>query len=58
MTRWKLFHLKNEMLVANFLANYFGVFVVIRSVRRKRHDVHGFGKAIERDMGTICPLLD
>jgi sigma-B regulation protein RsbU (phosphoserine phosphatase) len=28
MTRWKLFHLKNEMLVANFLANYFGVFVV------------------------------
>ena len=28
MTRWKLFHLKNEMLVANFLANWIGVFGV------------------------------
>jgi len=28
MTRWKLFHLKNEMLVANFLANIIGVFGV------------------------------
>ena len=28
MSRWKLFHLKNEMLVANFLANFIGVFGV------------------------------
>jgi sigma-B regulation protein RsbU (phosphoserine phosphatase) len=28
MTRWRLFHLKNEMLVANFLANLIGVFGV------------------------------
>jgi sigma-B regulation protein RsbU (phosphoserine phosphatase) len=28
MTGWKLFHLKNEMLVANFLANLIGVFGV------------------------------
>ena len=28
MTRWKLFHLKNEMLVANCLANLIGVFGV------------------------------
>jgi sigma-B regulation protein RsbU (phosphoserine phosphatase) len=28
MTKWKLFHLKNEMLIANFLANFIGVFVV------------------------------
>ena len=28
MTGWKLFHLKNEMLVANFLANIIGVFGV------------------------------
>ncbi|MCP4627910.1 MAG: SpoIIE family protein phosphatase [bacterium] len=28
MTRWKLFHLKNEMLVANCLANIIGVFGV------------------------------
>jgi sigma-B regulation protein RsbU (phosphoserine phosphatase) len=26
MTKFKLFHLKNEMLVANFLANFIGVF--------------------------------
>jgi len=25
MTRWRLFHLKNEMLIANFLANFIGV---------------------------------
>ena len=28
MSRWRLFHLKNEMLVANFLANLIGVFGV------------------------------
>jgi len=28
MTGWKLFHLKNEMLVANFLANLIGVYGV------------------------------
>lgn len=28
MTKWKLFHLKNEMLAANFLANLVGVFGV------------------------------
>jgi sigma-B regulation protein RsbU (phosphoserine phosphatase) len=28
MSKWKLFHLKNEMLVANFLANFIGVFGV------------------------------
>ncbi|UCF94733.1 MAG: SpoIIE family protein phosphatase [Desulfobacterales bacterium] len=28
MTKTKLFHLKNEMLAANFLANFFGVFFV------------------------------
>jgi sigma-B regulation protein RsbU (phosphoserine phosphatase) len=28
MTGWRLFHLKNEMLVANFLANIIGVFGV------------------------------
>jgi sigma-B regulation protein RsbU (phosphoserine phosphatase) len=28
MTQWRLFHLKNEMLVANFLANIIGVFGV------------------------------
>ena len=28
MTKWKLFHLKNEMLVANFLANLIGVYGV------------------------------
>ena len=28
MSRWRLFHLKNEMLVANFLANIIGVFGV------------------------------
>ena len=28
MTGWRLFHLKNEMLVANFLANLIGVFGV------------------------------
>ena len=28
MTKFKLFHLKNEMLVANFLANFIGVFGV------------------------------
>ncbi len=26
MTKFKLFHLKNEMLAANFLANFIGVF--------------------------------
>ncbi len=26
MTKFKLFHLKNEMLIANFLANFIGVF--------------------------------
>lgn len=28
MTKWKLFHLKNEMLVANFLANFIGAVLV------------------------------
>ncbi len=28
MTRWKLFHLKNEMLAANFLANFIGAILV------------------------------
>jgi sigma-B regulation protein RsbU (phosphoserine phosphatase) len=28
MTKFKLFHLKNEMLVANFLANFIGLFFV------------------------------
>ena len=28
MTKRKLYHLKNEMLVANFLANFIGVFGV------------------------------
>ncbi len=28
MTKLKQFHLKNEMLVANFLANFIGVFFV------------------------------
>ncbi len=28
MTRWRLIHLKNEMLVANFIANFIGVFGV------------------------------
>jgi sigma-B regulation protein RsbU (phosphoserine phosphatase) len=28
MTKWKLFHLKNEMLIANVLANFIGVFGV------------------------------
>ena len=28
MSKWKLFHLKNEMLVANFLANFIGAVLV------------------------------
>ena len=28
MTKWRLFHLKNEMLAANFLANFIGAFLV------------------------------
>ena len=28
MTKFKLFHLKNEMLVANFLANFIGAVLV------------------------------
>ena len=28
MTNFKLWHLKNEMLVANFLANFIGAFLV------------------------------
>jgi len=28
MTKWRLFHLKNEMLAANSLANFIGAFLV------------------------------
>jgi hypothetical protein len=28
MNKWKLFHLKNEMLAANILANFIGAFLV------------------------------
>ena len=28
MTKFKLFHLKNDMLAANFLANFIGVFLI------------------------------
>ncbi len=28
MNKWRLFHLKNEMLAANFLANFIGAFLV------------------------------